>query len=150
MSKFKVGDRVETNGATPRDNTKQLMPHLRGTVVGYDTDGKAKVWMDGEDAPWYIAEHELDRYILTFKDAEKMVRAALAETKYADAHLVEYGGGDGDEDIKPFRIARTGHCDLGATCYPEGGMLFWVWDDDGEPIEYKSAAEAIAAFDGIE
>lgn len=59
MSKFNIGDRVETNGAAPKDNSAQLMPHRLGTVVGYDTDGKVKVVMDGESEPSFIADHEL-------------------------------------------------------------------------------------------
>ena len=59
MSKFKIGDRVVTNGALPRDNTKQIMANRHGTVIGFDTDGKCKVQMDDEAEPLYIADHEI-------------------------------------------------------------------------------------------
>lgn len=87
--------------------------------------------------------------ILTFEDAAKMVKAALVGTRYEDAPLKEYGGGDGAEDIKPFVFAEKENVLLGATCFPEGGMRFWVWEDDGEQREMESAAEAIAAFDEV-
>lgn len=61
--KFNIGDRVVTNGATPHDNTVVLMPNRKGIVVGYDTDGKNKVMMDGEDMPCFVADYELNKDI---------------------------------------------------------------------------------------
>lgn len=84
---------------------------------------------------------------ITFEDAEKMVRAALKGTKYEDAPLEECGGGDGVEDIKPFRIDRKGDVDFGATVFPEGGMLFWVWADNGIQVEFPTFDRAMAAFE---
>lgn len=80
------------------------------------------------------------------KDAEQMIRQALVGTIYENAGLTEYGGGDGAEDIKPFLIDTKGGIDLGATVYPEGGMLFWTWPEDGNQEETENAADAIAAF----
>lgn len=85
--------------------------------------------------------------IMTFEEAREMVETALKETAYADSDLKEYGGGDGAEDIKPFLISREGDTTFGATVYPEGMMLFWVWADDGEQEEYENMGEAITAFE---
>lgn len=83
---------------------------------------------------------------ITFEDAEEMVRAALKGTAFAEAQLEEWGGGDGPEDIKPFRIAQKNGVDFGATVFPDGGMLFWVWSEDGEQEEFETFSEAIAVF----
>lgn len=83
---------------------------------------------------------------ITFAKARKMVETALNGTAYEKAPLEEYGGGDGPEDIKPFRIARKGLVNLGATIFPEGGILFWVWAEDGVQKEFDTAAEAIEVF----
>ena len=87
------------------------------------------------------------KQIITFAIAREMVASALRGTKYEDAPLEECGGGDGAEDIKPFRIDRRGDVDFGVTVYPEGDMLFWVWDDNGIQVELHTAEEAIAAFE---
>ena len=83
MSKFKIGDRVATNGAAPKDNTMQMMPNRVGTVVGYDTDGKNKVLMDGESEPSLIADHELDAV------AAKRFRVRITRTEvyYRDVEV---------------------------------------------------------------
>lgn len=83
MSKFNIGDRVETNGAAPKDNTTALMPHRFGTVVGHDTDGKNKVLMDGESEPSFIADHELDAV------AAKRFRVRITRTEvyYRDVEV---------------------------------------------------------------
>ena len=87
---------------------------------------------------------------ITFKTAAEMVKAALKGTAYENAALEEYGGGDGAEDIKPFRLATKNGVDFGATVYPEGGLLFWVWDDRPDSMnEHKTASEAIAEFHKI-
>lgn len=87
---------------------------------------------------------------ITFETAAEMIKAALKGTAYENAKLEEYGGGDGAEDIKPFRIDTKNGVDLGATVYPEGGLLFWVWDDRTEcQNEYETASEAIAEFQKI-
>lgn len=83
---------------------------------------------------------------ITFEKARAMVEDALKGTAYENAPLEEYGGGDGPEDIKPFRIAQKGGVDLGATVFPEGGYLFWVWDENDIQREFATAAEAIDVF----
>ena len=44
----------------PRDNTKYTRAGIRGIVIGRDTDGKYKVAIEGEIAPWYLAEYEIE------------------------------------------------------------------------------------------
>ena len=81
MHKFNIGDRVVTNGSTPRDNTKVLTPELYGTVVGYDTDGKNIVKMDGDSELSYIADHELN------PTRKYKVRITRTETYYRDVEV---------------------------------------------------------------
>ena len=135
MSKFKVNDSVLWKG-----NTRQA----EATVVSVTPTGY-EVYEWDRKIRHPATEESLSR-ILTFKDAEQMVRQALVGTIYENADLTEYGGGDGTEDIKPFLIDTKGGIDLGATVYPEGGMLFWTWPEDGNQDETENAADAIAAF----
>ena len=87
---------------------------------------------------------------ITFETAAEMVKAALKGTAYENAELEEYGGGDGEEDIKPFRIDTKKGVVLGATVFPEGGTSFWVWGDDRDcQMEYNTASEAIAEFQKV-
>ena len=58
--KLGIGSRIVTNGATPLDNTKPLMPNRNGTIVGIDTDGKFRVKMDDEEEINFISEREMD------------------------------------------------------------------------------------------
>ena len=144
---YKNGDKVVTTGNIPHDNTKCVKAGLNGVVLGRDTDGKYKVAIDGETEPWYLAEHEIKRAALTFDDVEKKAKAALKGTEFDGSELTPNGGGDGEEDIKPFLIARRGKVELGVTGFPEdGSILFWVWEDDGEQEEFGKAEDAIAAF----
>ena len=59
--KFNIGEKVVTNGANPKDNSKMLLPKQVGIVVGYDTDGKNMVLMDNDKEPMFISDHELDK-----------------------------------------------------------------------------------------
>ena len=144
---YKNGDKVVTTGGIPHDNTKCIKAGLKGIVLGRDTDGKYKVAIDGEAEPWYLAEHEIKQSALTFDEVEKKAEAALKGTEFDGSKLTPHGGGDGEEDIKPFLIARSGKVELGVTGFPEdGAILFWVWKDYGEYAVFKKAEDAIAAF----
>ena len=84
---------------------------------------------------------------LTFDDAEKMVRAALKGTAYETSEMEKWGGGDGEEDIKPFRFDSVNGTDLGVTVCPDDGyMEFWVWPEDEDMKVFDTAAEAITEF----
>ena len=97
---------------------------------------------------WLMVLEYKDKKIITFDRARVMVAAALKGTAYENEYLKEYGGGDDPEDIKPFLIVRKGKRDFGATVYPEGGILFWVWGDSEDDVqeEFENVADAIAAF----
>ena len=63
------------------------------------------------------------------------------------AELEQYGGGDGEEDIKPFRFDSVNGTDLGVTVFPDDGyMEFWAWPEDEDMKAFDTAAEAIAEF----
>lgn len=143
---YKNGDKVVTTGHIPHDNTKCVKAGLKGVVIGRDTDGKYKVAIDGEAEPWYLAEHEIKWAEFTFDSVKKYAAEALKGTAFEGWHLAEYGGGDDEEDIKPFLIVKRDGIELGVTGFPEGGLLFWVWEDEGEQKEFEKAEDAISAW----
>ena len=66
--------------------------------------------------------------IRNFKEAEAFLRKELQGTQFENHPLVEWGGGDGEEDIKPFRIETKNDVMLIGTVFPEGGTEYGIYD----------------------
>ena len=70
--------------------------------------------------------------IRNFKEAEAFLRKELQGTQFENHPLVDWGGGDGEEDIKPFRIETKNDVMLIGTVFPEGGVEYAVYDLKGD------------------
>ena len=87
--------------------------------------------------------------IKSFEQATSLVSEILKGTKFGGSKLEECGGGDGIEDIKPLLIDEGGEYSFMAVCFPEGGILFTITDNDDMCDEYDDLFQAIEKWDEL-